>query len=432
MAPVFPPSRTVKTNSVTPAPAKGVSFFTPAQDPPAGTALSTQDGQPIPKLFTPLKIRGVELPNRIWVSPMCQYSAHEGFHTPWHLTHYGGIAQRGPGVIMVEATAVQARGRITPEDSGIWQDAQIEGHAATVEFVHSQNGVAAIQLAHSGRKASTTAPFLPAGIAAADVGGWADDVVAPSAIAYDAQNPTPRAISLDEIAELRRDFVSAAKRSLAAGYDVIELHMAHGYLLSTFLSPATNKRTDKYGGSFENRVRLALELVEDVRAAIPESTPLWVRISGTDWLDNNPEWKGESWTVEQSVELAKLFAERGVDVLDVSSGGIHPMQKVNPGPGYQAFLAKHIKKAVGDRILISTVGSIKDGHLAQELIAGGKDADDAPLDLIAAGRMFQKNPGLVWAWADDLGVTTSLAHQIGWGFGGRHAKVKDSAKQNLP
>ncbi|KAL7912854.1 FMN-linked oxidoreductase [Trichoderma velutinum] len=403
--------------------AKGVSFFTPEQDPVAGSATAVQpSGKPVPKLFTPLKIRGIEMQNRIWVSPMCQYSAHEGFHTPWHITHYGGMAQRGPGLMMIEATAVQANGRITPEDSGIWLDAHVDTLKKHVDFAHSQNALIAIQLAHAGRKASTVAPWLSSGATATEaVGGWPDDVVGPSDEAFNEHYPKPRAISLAEIARLKLDFLSGVRRALLAGFDVIELHFAHGYLVSSFFSPAVNHRRDQYGGSFENRTRLAIEIIDAVRGAMPKDMPLFVRISATDWLETNPEWSGPSWTVEESIKFAKLLPQHGVDVLDVSSGGNHSQQKVVGGPGYQAPFAKAIKAEVGDSMLVSSVGSIKTGQVAQDIIEG-KGGDDTPLDLIAAGRMFQKNPGLVWQWADDLGVTINLAHQIGWGFGGRASK----------
>lgn len=349
--------------------------------------------------------------------------------------------------MMVEASAVQARGRITPEDSGIWQDAQIEGHRKNVDFAHAMNCLIAIQIAHAGRKASTVPPWVSGGaVAEKEAGGWPDDVIGPSSEPFTSEGAAiPRAMTLEEIEEVKRDFVAAALRSVKAGYDVIELHFAHGYLVSSFLSPAVNKRTDQYGGSFENRVRLALETVEAVRAVLPEDMPLFVRISATDWLENNPDYKGETWTVDQSIRLAHLLAERGVDVLDVSSGGIHPMQKVKGGPAYQAPLAKQIKKAVGDKLLVSTVGNITTGTLAEELISGGKDEDDTPLDLVAAGRMFQKNPGLVWAWADDLDTKIQIAHQIRWGFAGRggsktsdaegkknSARARDEDKINVP
>ncbi|KAH6689744.1 hypothetical protein F5X68DRAFT_204223 [Plectosphaerella plurivora] len=412
--------------------AKGVPFFTPEQDIAPGTAVQDND-RPTPKLFTPLKIRGIEMPNRVWLSPMCQYSAHEGFQGPWHTTHYGGIAQRGTGLTMLEATAVQANGRITPEDSGIWLDAHIEGLRKHVDFAHSQNNLIAIQLAHAGRKASAVAPWLSAAaIATEEAGGWPNDVVGPTDEKFDEGYASPRALTIPEIEQIKKDFQRGVVRAMQAGFDVVELHFAHGYLVSSFLSPAVNKRTDKYGGSFENRVRLALELVEGARAVLPEKTPLWVRISATDWLDNNPAYEGENWTVEESIKLAHLFAERGVDVLDVSSGGIHRLQKVNGGPGYQAGFAKQIKKSVGDKLLVSTVGSIKTGTLAEELISGGKDEDDTPLDLVAAGRMFQKNPGLVWYWADDLETSIHVAKQIGWGFGGRAALKKESGKTSIP
>ncbi|KAG6287244.1 hypothetical protein E4U09_006260 [Claviceps aff. purpurea] len=413
--------------------AKGVPFFTPEQDPVAGSAVIPQpSGKTVPKLFTPLKIRGIQLPNRIWVSPMCQYSAHEGFHTPWHITHYGGIIQRGPGFTMLEATAVQANGRITPEDSGIWLDAHVDTLKKHVEFAHSQNALIGIQLAHAGRKASTVAPWLSSGATATEeVGGWPNEVVGPSDEPFDEHYPSPRSMSAADIAQLRKDFISAIRRSVLAGFDIIELHFAHGYLVSSFFSPAVNKRTDEYGGSFENRTRLALELVDDAREVMPKDMPLFVRISATDWLDTNPEWQGKpNWTVDDSVRLAKLFAQRGVDVLDVSTGGIHALQKVSSGPGYQAPFAKKIKAAVGSAMLISAVGSIMTGDVAQAVIEGGQDGDDTPLDLIAAGRMFQKNPGLVWAWADDLDVITHVAHQIEWGFGGRAAKKL--SKANVP
>jgi 2,4-dienoyl-CoA reductase-like NADH-dependent reductase (Old Yellow Enzyme family) len=338
-----------------------------------------------------------------------------------------------PGLLMIEATAVQANGRITPEDSGIWLDAHIDTLRKHVQFAHSQNAKIGIQLAHAGRKASTVAPWLSSGATAfEEAGGWPDDVVGPSSEPFNEHYPTPREMTLAEIDQFKKDFLAAVRRSLEAGFDVIELHFAHGYLVSSFLSPAVNKRTDKYGGSFENRSRLALELIEAVRAILPDKMPLFARISATDWLEENSEIK-ESWTIEDSAKLAKLFAERGVDVLDVSSGGNHVLQKPKGGPGYQAPFAKYIKRAVGDSMLISSVGSIKDGKLAQEIIEGGKDKDDTPIDLIAAGRMFQKNPGLVWAWADDLGIGVQTAHQIGWGFGGRASqKKREYVKLTVP
>lgn len=324
---------------------------------------------------------------------------------------------------MIEATAVQANGRITPEDAGIWLDAHVDTLTKHVEFAHSQNALIGIQLAHAGRKASTVAPWLSSGATAVrEANGWPDDVVGPSAEPFSEHYPTPRAMSLEEIDKFKADSVAAAVRAVEAGFDIIELHFAHGYLVSSFLTPAVNKRTDKYGGNFENRTRLAIELVREVRAVIPEKMPLFVRISATDWLEENPVIP-ESWTCEDSVSLAKLLAREGVDVLDVSSGGNHAAQKVKGGPGYQAHFAQAVKEAVGNSLLVSAVGSITTGKQAQEIIEKGPG-----LDLIASGRTFLKNPGLVWAWADDLGVEVNVAHQIGWGFGGRAGKKREFVK----
>ncbi|KAI2631395.1 NADPH dehydrogenase [Hypomontagnella submonticulosa] len=414
--------------------ADGVPFYTPVQDPPAGTALDPQpDGKPIPKLFTPLKIRGLTLQNRIMVAPLCQYSAENGFHTLWHTTHLGGIIQRGPGLTFVEATAVQARGRITPEDSGLWLDEQMEPLKQHVQFAHSQGQHIAIQLAHAGRKASTVAPWLsPAATATRDVGGWPDDVVAPSAIRFDENYPQPRALTIEEIEQIKLDFMAAAKRAIKTGFDALEIHSAHGYLLHSFLSPVTNHRTDQYGGSFENRARLLLEITDGFRAVMPEDMPLVVRVSATDWLEDVEGYGADSWKLSDTVRLAELLAKRGVDVIDVSSGGNHPQQKIKPGPGYQAPFAKAVKRAVGDSMLVGTVGSITNGQQAEDLLVGGKDEDDTPLDIVSAGRMFQKNPGLVWAWADDLQTAIYVAGQIGWGFGGRGVKGQPKKANKEP
>lgn len=416
--PVVPPSQAVSKPSAYNKPAEGVPFFTPAQEPPAGTALDPQPkNATIPKLFQPLTIRGVTFQNRIFVSPMCQYSCLDGHQQPWNTAHLGGIISRGPGLTIMEASAVQANGRITPEDSGIWSDSQIPGLTKLVQFAHSQNQKIGIQIAHAGRKASTVAPWLVGGLADKDANGWPDDIVAPSAIPYADSYGSPREMSLKEIDELKADFIRGAQRAVKAGFDVIELHYAHGYLMHTFLSPVSNKRTDKYGGSFENRTRLALEIVEGVRAAIPEDMPLFVRISSTDWLEGNPDFP-ESWTVKDSCKLATLFAERGVDLIDPSSGGMHRAAKITGGPGYQTANAKEIKREVGDKMLVSAVGSITKGEQAQEILT-----TDTPLDIIFVGRMFQKDPALVWHWAEELELAIYVANQIGWGFGGRASRV---------
>ncbi|KAL1596918.1 NADH-dependent flavin oxidoreductase [Nothophoma quercina] len=395
--------------------APGISYFTPLQDPPAGTALGMTNGSDkIPKLFTPLKIRGLQMQNRIALSPLCQYSSQDGHATDWQLTHLGGILQRGPGLTMVEATAVQFNGRITPEDVGLWKDSQKEPLRRIVEFAHGQSQKIGIQLAHAGRKASTVAPWLSKGdIAGKDLNGWPDNVHAPSAIAFNENHCQPKEMTLDDIEQLKKDFKAAIERAIDIGFDFIEIHNAHGYLLHSFLSPASNKRTDKYGGSFENRTRLTLEIVELARATIPKDMPLLLRISATDWLE---EAGIEGWTVEQTVKLSEQLAEKGVDLLDVSSGGLHEKQHIHGGPGYQEPFAKAVKDKVGDKMLVGTVGSITNGKQANGYL------EDDNLDVAFVGRMFQKNPGLVWQFADDLGVEGRWANQIRWGFGGRGKK----------
>ncbi|KAL5511398.1 OYE32_3 [Sanghuangporus vaninii] len=398
------------------APAPGIPYFTPAQVPPSGTAVSPQpDDKPIPKIFQPLKIRGVEFHNRIFLSPLCQYSAENGRLMPWHMAHLGGIFTRGPGLTLVEATAVTPQGRITPEDSGLWSDEQIPPLRQIVDFAHSQGVKIGIQLAHAGRKASTVAPWLDLGaIASFEHGGWPDDIWAPSAIPYNDASPTPKELTKEDIKETVRAFVDATKRALKAGFDVIEIHNAHGYLLHEFLSPVSNKRTDEYGGSFENRIRLTLEIVDAVRAVIPKETPLFLRISATEWLEES--LPGEpSWTIQDTVKLAGILAAHGVDLLDVSSGGLHPAQKVTVSyKAYQAPLAEAVKKAHGidtsSGLLVSAVGLITTGQLAEEILELGM------ADAVFVGRQFQKEPGTVLAFAEQLGVKIKIANQIEWGL----------------
>ncbi|KAL4960340.1 NADH:flavin oxidoreductase/NADH oxidase [Aspergillus stella-maris] len=410
-------------------PASGVSYFTPRQNPPAGTAVSPPpNAANVPKLFAPLKIRGVELHNRLLLSPLCQYSAADGHLNDWHFAHLGGIISRGPGLSFVEATAVVPNGRITPEDSGLWKDSQIDPLKRIVEFVHGQGQRIGIQLAHAGRKASTVAPWLSMargpGAAVKSVNGfenegftprhgWPNDVAAPSAIAYKDKNIIPREMSHSEIQSLIVSWGEAVKRAVRAGFDAIEIHGAHGYLIHEFLSPVSNKRTDEYGGSFQNRIRFALQLVDVSRQNMPESMPLFFRVSGTEWLEhleNEP-----SWDVPSTIALAEIIASRGVDVLDVSSGGNDPRQKIIGGLGYQAPAALQVKKILGDRLLVGTVGAITSGPQANDLLKQG-------LDIVLVGRMFQKNPGLVWAFADELDVDIKSANQIQWGFAGRRRK----------
>ncbi|KXT08809.1 hypothetical protein AC579_8273 [Pseudocercospora musae] len=390
-----------------------VPYFTPLQDPPAGTALLVDGQKDVPKLFRPLKLRGLTFQNRIMLSPLCQYSAENGHYTMWHKTHIGGIVQRGPGLTCIEATAVTPQGRITPEDSGLWQDSQIAPLKEVVDFAHSQNQKIMIQLAHAGRKASTVAPWLSSGdIAGEDVNGWPNDVYAPSAIAWNEKHANPKAMTLDDIAAFKKAYNDSVKRALKAGFDAIEIHNAHGYLLHEFLSPVSNQRTDKYGGSWENRVRLTLEVVEETRATIPKDMPLFLRISATDWLEEVKEIP-ESWTGDDTVKLAPLLAEKGVDLLDVSTGGNHPKQHPHVKAAYQAPFAIKVKQAVGNKMAVGSVGAIENAKLANDLLE--KDG----LDFVIVGRGFQKNPGLVFAWGDELGVHVNMPNQIRWGFGGR-------------
>jgi 2,4-dienoyl-CoA reductase-like NADH-dependent reductase (Old Yellow Enzyme family) len=333
------------------------------------------------------------------------------------------IITQGPGLTFVEATAVVPEGRITPEDSGLWNDSQMEPLRYSVEFAHSQNQHIGIQLGHAGRKASTVAPWLSSGdTAVEEVGGWPDNVWAPSAIAFDPKYPTPKAMTKEKIEEFKAAFVASVKRALAIGFDAIEIHGAHGYLLHEFFSPVSNKRTDEYGGSFENRIRLLIETIDLVKPILPRDFPLFVRISATDWLDDVPEFE-DSWKLSDSVELAKILASKGVDLLDVSSGGIHPKQNITiRGAGYQSSFALEIKKAVGDSMLVTSVGAISDGKLAQKLL-------DEGLDGVMIARGFQRHPGLVWSFADELGVEINQANQIGWGFGGRGKVRAGSGKK---
>ncbi|KAK5108435.1 hypothetical protein LTR62_008322 [Meristemomyces frigidus] len=395
--------------------APGVSYFTPLQSPPAGTALVVEGQKSVPKLFKPLKLRGLTLQNRIMLSPLCQYSAEDGHYTMWHQTHMGGIIQRGPGLSCVEATAITPEGRITPEDVGLWKDSQMEPLRKVVEFAHSQGQKIMIQLGHAGRKASTVAPWLSGGaVAGKDLNGWPDNVYAPSAIPWNENHAQPKELTLDQISETKKAFNDAVKRALKCGFDIIEIHNAHGYLLHSFLSPVANQRQDNYGGSFENRTRLTLEIVKETRATIPKEMPLFLRISATDYLEEAPkEQVPASWTNEDTIKLAPRLAEAGVDLLDVSGGGNHPLQHPHVKPAYQAEYAIAIKKAVGDKLHVGSVGSIENATLANELLE--KDG----LDLTVVGRGFQKNPGLVFAWADELGQQVQMPNQIRWGFAGR-------------
>ncbi|PYI12326.1 FMN-linked oxidoreductase, partial [Aspergillus sclerotiicarbonarius CBS 121057] len=337
---------------------------------------------------------------------MCQYSAEDGHMTPWHITHYGGIAQRGPGLMIIEATGVIPEGRITPGCVGLWKDSQIEPIRQVIEFAHSQGQRIGIQLAHAGRKASTLAPWVGGGVATDAVGGWVNNLKAPSAIPFSDDGIVPKAMTKEEIVELKDAWVAATKRALAAGADFIEIHAAHGYLLSSFLSPAANQRNDEYGGSFENRIRLPLEIAQLTRDTVGQDVPVFLRVSATDWGTDETGWKGED-----TVKFAEALAAQGaVDLIDISSGGVISAQKITSGPAFQVPFAAAVKKAVGDKLRVAAVGMINNGVLADKIL------NEEDLDVILVGRAFQRDTGLAWHFAKDLDVEIAMAAQIRWGF----------------
>ena len=330
----------------------------------------------MPKLFDSFTIRSITFPNRIAVSPMCQYSCENGMATDWHLVHLGSRAVGGAGLVFCEATAIEARGRISPEDLGIWSDAHIEPLARVTRFIRSQGGIAGIQLAHAGRKASTYRPWSGDGMIAPSLGGWSD-VVAPSAMAFQPNYPTPTALTEDGIASIVRAFGDAARRSAEAGFQVVEIHAAHGYLLHEFLSPLSNQRTDGYGGNFANRTRIVREVVEEVRRHWPESHPLFVRVSATDWTEGG-------WDVAQTTELARMLRPMGVDLFDCSSGGNVPKAQIPVGPGYQVPFAEQIRRDAG--IPTATVGMITEAAQANAIVQSGQ------ADMVLLAREMLRDP----------------------------------------
>ncbi|MDQ1215413.1 NADH:flavin oxidoreductase/NADH oxidase [Microbacterium arborescens] len=342
------------------------------------------------QLFSPLTIRTVEVRNRLWVAPMCQYSAQDGIPNDWHHVHLAQFASGGAGLVMAEATAVVPEGRITPEDTGIWNDEQRDAWRPIVTAIHDRGAVAAIQLAHAGRKASTYSPFAAerGSVPEAD-GGW--QTLAPSAVAFDGY-ARPDELDPAEIDALVAAFADAARRSLEAGFDVLEIHAAHGYLLHEFLSPLSNQRTDEYGGSLENRARLLLRIVEAVRAAAPEA-PLFVRFSATDWAEGG-------WDVADTATVSAWAHERGADLVDVSSGGLVAHQRITTGPGYQVPFAREIRKTTG--LPVSAVGEITTGTQAEEILSAG-DAD-----AIMAGREWLRDPHFGLRAADELGEDAAI------------------------
>jgi 2,4-dienoyl-CoA reductase-like NADH-dependent reductase (Old Yellow Enzyme family) len=338
-------------------------------------------------LFTPLKLREVTFRNRIFVSPMCQYSSRDGLSTPWHLVHLGSRAVGGAGLVMVEATAVTPEGRISPADSGIWSDAHGDAFRPVAEFIREQGAVPAIQLAHAGRKASTEVPWAGSGTVAPDRGGWRP--VAPSAVPFDDGWSIPTALDEAGIEVVIAAFSAAARRAAAAGFEAIEIHAAHGYLLHEFLSPLANRREDAWGGALENRMRLPLAVVEAVRAAWPGHLPLFVRISATDWVEGG-------WDLPQSIQLARRLKALSVDLVDCSSGGMVPKARMPVGAGYQVPFAAEIRRQA--EIATGAVGMITEPAQAEQIVAIGQ------ADVVLLAREFLRDPYWPLHAARSLGV----------------------------
>ncbi|KAI1260104.1 NADPH dehydrogenase [Xylariaceae sp. FL1019] len=417
--------------------ALGAPYYTPRQDPPAGSALDLASA---PTLFQPLHIRGMKLQNRFAVAPMCQYSAYDGHLTDWHFAHLSQYAIRGAALTIVEATAVLQNGRISPEDSGLWKDSQIPPLKRIVDFSHSQGQKVGIQLAHAGRKASTVAPWLrPTGnqVAPLEYGGWPEDVWAPSALKFSETYPDPKAMTAEDIQQLVLAFKNAARRSVEAGIDCIEIHGAHGYLITEFLSPITNTRTDTYGGSFENRTRLLFDVITAVREVVPDSMPVLLRLSATEWMEHDKSNPG--WTIEDSIRLAKLLPAAGIDLLDVSSGGNNENQKIKLHSYYQVDLAGQLREELqkdGLKLLIGAVGMITNAEMARSIVQEGKtNASSGPpgsssveiveevsgqttkADLVLAARQFLREPEFPLRVAHQLNVEVQWPLQYqraGW------------------
>ncbi|EMD58448.1 hypothetical protein GGP41_007806 [Bipolaris sorokiniana] len=445
----------------------GLPYFTPKHDTsPGSIPPSSKQDAPVPTLFTPLTIRGTTLRNRIQVAPMCQYSTASegpstGALTDYHIATLGHYALKGAALVFIEATGVQANGRISPNCPGLWSDSQIPELRRVSDFIRSQGAQCGIQLAHAGRKASTCAPWIAGSQktqggkrkvsvkADVDASGWPTDVVGPmggqewvwDSLPADDENSgywAPRALSEAEIQELVQDWAAAAQRAVKAGVDVIEIHGAHGYLIHQFLSPVTNQRTDKYGGSFENRTRLLLEIIKAIRAVIPDSMPLYLRISSTDWMEETELGKKlGSWDVESSIRLAKLLPALGVDLLDVSSGGNHPEQRINmfESKDYQIRIAAQIRSELKKEnlsLFIGAVGLITEAEQARDIVkdSGASKAGDEELakeaqaavrvtegkeplaDVVLVARQFMREPEWVLRVAWQLGLDVAWPNQF--------------------
>ena len=352
-------------------------------------------------LFTPLQLRELQIRNRVFVSPMCQYSSREGLPTDWHLVHLGSRAVGGAGMVIAEATAIAPEGRITPDDAGIWNDDQALAYRPVTAFIRSQGATAAIQLAHAGRKASTDAPWRGGRALASNDRGWTP--VSPSPEPFTPDFPTPHALSASEIDAIVTEFVRATERSWDAGFQVVEIHMAHGYLLHSFLSPLANRRSDDYGGSLENRARLPLRVAQAVRDAWPHEWPVLARISATDWVEGG-------WDIEQSVQLASWLKAIGIDLIDCSSGGAVATAEIPLGPGYQTPFAETIRREVG--IPTAAVGMITTPTQAEHIVRTGQ------ADAVALARELLRDP--YWP----LRAARELGSDIEWPLQYQRAKLK--------
>ncbi len=351
-------------------------------------------------LFSPLTIKNITLRNRIAVSPMCQYSAEDGFANDWHLVHLGGRAVGGAALVIQEATAPCPEGRISPYDLGIWKDEHIAKLKQITTFIHAQGAVAGIQLAHAGRKASVNQPWNGNKVLQPAEGGW--QTVSASAIPFKDGGNAPVALTKEGINKVIEDFASAAARALQAGYKVVELHAAHGYLIHQFLSPLVNHREDEYGGSFENRIRLLLEVVDAVKVVWPAENPLFVRLSCTDWAEGG-------WDIDESVKLSAILKTKGVDLIDSSSGGAVAHQRIALGPGYQVAFAERIKREAG--ILTGAVGLITEPQQAEDILAAGQ------ADVILLARQLLRDPYF------PLHAAKALQAEIAWPLQYERAKL---------
>ncbi|KXT09300.1 hypothetical protein AC579_2857 [Pseudocercospora musae] len=433
------------------APVPGIPYFSPTHQTSPGTPFSPKSSDPT--LFKPLQIRGCTLKNRILVAPMCQYSTAEsgpqiGALTPYHIATLGHYALKGASLVFIEASGVQRNGRISPNCPGIWSDAQIDGIKAVADIIHAQGALCGLQLAHAGRKASTLPPFVaarsqrPSARAHQDAGGWGSEVVGPSGgedMTWDGKPSddaeggyfAPRELKIAEIQDLIQDFAAAANRGVRAGVDVIEIHAAHGYLLHEFLSPITNRRTDEYGGSFENRTRCLLQVIRAMRRVMPSNMPLFLRLSSTEWMEASDLGKKfGSWDVESSIALSKIVSDLGVDLLDVSSGGNHPQQRINMfnSKDYQTRIAARIRRevrAAGKELLIGAVGLITEAEQAREIVEEGNrieqeaevakemtEGKEPMADVILVARQFMREPEWVLKVAWRLGVDIAWPSQF--------------------